>query len=70
MATYKGEEINTKPTEAMANNAKRGLEWREEFGRGGTEVGVARARDLINRRDQSPREPPASSLPRKAQAHT
>jgi HK97 family phage major capsid protein len=53
MATYKGEEINTKPTEAMANNAKRGLEWREEFGRGGTEVGVARARDLINRRDLS-----------------
>lgn len=53
MATYKGEEINTKPTEAMANNAKRGLEWREEFGRGGTEVGVARARDLVNRRDLS-----------------
>ena len=53
MATYKGEEINTKPTEAMAANAKRGLEWREEFGRGGTEVGVARARDLVNRRDLS-----------------
>ena len=53
MATYKGEEINTKPTEAMASNAQRGLEWREEFGRGGTEVGVARARDLINRRDLS-----------------
>ena len=53
MATYKGEEINTKPTEAMANNAKRGLEWREEFGRGGTEVGVARARDLANRRELS-----------------
>ena len=53
MATYKGEEINTKPTEAMANNAKRGLEWREEFGRGGTEVGVARARDLVNRRNLS-----------------
>lgn len=53
MATYKGEEINTKPTEAMAANAKRGLEWREEFGRGGTEVGVARARDLVNRRNLS-----------------
>jgi HK97 family phage major capsid protein len=53
MATYKGEEINTKPTEAMANNAKRGLEWREEFGRGGTEVGVARARDISNRRELS-----------------
>ena len=53
MAKYKGEEINTKPTEAVANNAKRGLEWREEFGRGGTEVGVARARDLSNRRELS-----------------
>lgn len=53
MATYKGEEINTKPTEAMANNAKRGLEWREEYGRGGTEVGVARARDISNRRELS-----------------
>ena len=53
MAKYKGEEINTKPTEAMANNAKRGLEWREEFGRGGTEVGVARARDISNRRELS-----------------
>jgi HK97 family phage major capsid protein len=53
MPTYKGEEINTKPTEAMANNAKRGLEWREEFGRGGTEVGVARARDISNRRELS-----------------
>lgn len=53
MPTYKGEEINTKPTEAMAANAERGLEWREEFGRGGTAVGVARARDLSNRVDLS-----------------
>jgi HK97 family phage major capsid protein len=53
MATYKGEEINTKPTEAMAENARKGLEWREEFGRGGTEVGVARARDLSNRLELS-----------------
>jgi HK97 family phage major capsid protein/HK97 family phage prohead protease len=53
MATYKGEEINTKPTEAIAENARKGLEWREEYGRGGTEVGVARARDLSNRRELS-----------------
>ncbi len=53
MATYKGEEINTTPTEAMASEAERGLEWREEYGRGGTEVGVARARDLSNRRELS-----------------
>ena len=40
-----------KPTEAIANQARQGLEWRREYGRGGTEVGVARARDLSNRKD-------------------
>jgi HK97 family phage major capsid protein/HK97 family phage prohead protease len=50
---YKGIEIDSKPTEAMADEASRGLAWREEFGRGGTEVGVARARDLQNRRELS-----------------
>jgi uncharacterized protein len=43
------EDINTKPTQEMADEAAQGLEWREEFGRGGTEVGVARARDIKNR---------------------
>jgi HK97 family phage portal protein len=38
------------PTDAMVTEAERGLEWRREFGRGGTEVGVARARDIVNRR--------------------
>ena len=38
-------DINFKPTEAMANAAERGLRLRKEHGRGGTEVGVARARD-------------------------
>ena len=41
MASYK-------PTAAMVEEAKRGLEWRREHGRGGTEVGVARARDISN----------------------
>lgn len=50
MATYKGIEINTRPTEAMAQEAKRGLEWRKEHG-GGTAVGVARARDISNRKN-------------------
>ena len=53
MATYKGNEINTTPTDAMVAEAKRGLEWREEYGRGGTSVGVARARDIANRRELS-----------------
>lgn len=36
------------PNQAMREEAKRGLEWRKEYGRGGTEVGVARARDISN----------------------
>ena len=38
------------PTQAMIEEARRGLDWREEFNRGGTEVGVARARDIVNGR--------------------
>ena len=41
--------IDLKPTAAMAAEAKLGLEWRAEFNRGGTAVGVARARDISNR---------------------
>ena len=36
------------PPQGVINNAKRGLELRREFNRGGTEVGVARARSLSN----------------------
>ena len=50
---YKGEEINSRPTDAMAQEAERGLAWRQEFGRGGTEIGVARARDISNKRELS-----------------
>lgn len=41
------------PTQAMADEAQRGLDWRAEYGRGGTEVGVARARDISNRANLS-----------------
>ena len=41
------------PTGAMKDEAQRGLDWRQEFNRGGTEIGVARARDIINGRDLS-----------------
>jgi len=37
-----------KPTQAMRTEAQRGLDWRKEHGRGGTEVGIARARDIAN----------------------
>lgn len=42
-----------KPTRAMVAAARRGLEWRREYGRGGTEVGVARARDIVNKKNLS-----------------
>ena len=42
-----------KPTEEMARNAARGLEWREKYGRGGTAVGVARANQLKNKENLS-----------------
>jgi len=48
------EDLDLKPTDSMANNARRGLELRRKFGRGGTAVGVARARDLMNRNKLSP----------------
>src|SRR4051812_30889407 len=42
------------PTRKMAANAKLGLELRERFGRGGTEVGVRRAHQLIAREQLDP----------------
>ena len=43
------------PNKGMQENAARGLELRREYGRGGTAVGVARARDIINAKDLSDR---------------
>ncbi len=37
-----------KPPQAVQRAAAKGLELRREYNRGGTEVGVARARDLSN----------------------
>ena len=53
MAVYKGVEINTKPTQEIADQAQKGLDWREEFGRGGTRVGATRARQLVRREELS-----------------
>jgi hypothetical protein len=41
------------PPQEVRSNAKRGLELRDKYGRGGTEIGVARARDLSNGRSVS-----------------
>jgi HK97 family phage portal protein len=37
------------PTKTMAVEAAKGLKWREEFGRGGTQIGVTRANQLVKR---------------------
>lgn len=39
------------PSDGMVTEAQRGLDWRSEFGRGGTAVGIARARDIVNRKE-------------------
>ena len=41
------------PNSGMKSEARKGLDWRSEFGRGGTEVGIARARDIVNSKDLS-----------------
>jgi HK97 family phage portal protein len=48
-------DIDLTPTDGMASEAERGLKWRKEFNRGGTMVGVARANQLINKENLSPR---------------
>jgi len=47
------DDIDRKPTKQMMREAKKGLELRKEYGRGGTEVGVARARDIMNGKNLS-----------------
>ena len=47
-------DIDFKPTAGMATEAQRGLDWRKEFGRGGTNVGSTRASQLIKRENLSP----------------
>ena len=47
-------DIDTTPTREMAQEAERGLEMRQEFGRGGTRVGALRARQLVARERLSP----------------
>jgi HK97 family phage major capsid protein/HK97 family phage prohead protease len=42
-----------KPTDGMKTEAQRGLDWRDEYGRGGTEIGIGRARDIVAGRQLS-----------------
>ena len=52
MANYS--DIDFTPPMGARQEAERGLAWREEYGRGGTAVGVARARDIKNGVNLSP----------------
>lgn len=52
MARY--DHIDFTPPAGVRSEAAKGLAWRSEFGRGGTEVGVARGRDLSNGVNISP----------------
>ena len=47
-------DVDLTPTDAMATAAVRALDWRAEYGRGGTAVGVARAAQLKNKESLSP----------------
>jgi hypothetical protein len=46
--------IDFTPPAGVREEAAKGLAWRKEHGRGGTAVGVARARDLSNGKKISP----------------
>lgn len=52
MARY--DHIDFTPPAGVRSEAAKGLEWRSEYNRGGTAVGVARARDLSNGTSISP----------------
>lgn len=47
-------DLNLTPTDGMKSEAQRGLDWRKEFKRGGTAVGVTRANQLIRKERLSP----------------
>ncbi len=47
-------DIDTVPSDGMVSEAKRGLEWRKEFNRGGTIIGVTRANQILNKTKLSP----------------
>ena len=51
-AKYDG--IDFSPPAGVREEAQKGLDWRSEHGRGGTAIGIARARDLSNGSNVSP----------------
>jgi hypothetical protein len=52
--SFKYDKINFSPPEDARVAAQQGLDYRREYGRGGTPVGIARARDIANGKQLSP----------------
>jgi len=50
----KYDDLNFTIPKGAKEEAKRGLEWRKEYNRGGTIIGVTRANQLINKENLSP----------------
>lgn len=53
-AAGKYDDIDFTPPAGVRAEAQKGLDWRREHGRGGTAIGIARARDLSNGKAVSP----------------
>jgi len=51
---HEADEIDLRCLQVVADNAAKGLRLRAQFGRGGTEIGVARATELMNREKLAP----------------
>jgi|MDSV01.1.fsa_nt_gb HK97 family phage portal protein len=47
-------DIDTTPTDGMVSEAKKGIEWRKEFNRGGTRIGATRASQIVAKERLSP----------------
>jgi len=43
----------SKPTQGMKEEARKGLDWRKEYGRGGTRIGAERANQILNNENLS-----------------
>ena len=48
-----GDDNVVQADDGMKSEARKGLDWRKEHGRGGTEVGISRARDIVNNKNLS-----------------
>tara|TARA_R100000655_G_scaffold110046_1_gene167172 strand:- start:83 stop:2290 length:2208 start_codon:yes stop_codon:yes gene_type:complete len=48
------DDLDLTATEGMKEEARRGLDWRKKFNRGGTQVGVARANQIVSGERMSP----------------